>query len=141
MVIRNDKGQMMGALCKKIVFPWGALEAEAKAAETSIMLAWDLGLRDIVVEGDFQLVMTALKGFAIPTLTIQKIVEGSQWCLGHFKSCRIVHVKRNSNVAAHLLARNALNVDDCVIWVEDTPPVIELQILNDEIATDFGPYQ
>ena len=52
VVIRNDKGQMMGALCKKITLPWGALEAKAKAAETDIMLAWDLGLKDIVVEGD-----------------------------------------------------------------------------------------
>ena len=32
-------------------------------------------------------------------------------------------------------------VDDCVKWVEDTPPVIELQIQNDVIAMDFGPYQ
>ncbi|KAK9984138.1 hypothetical protein SO802_033663 [Lithocarpus litseifolius] len=141
VVIRNDKGQMMGALCKKITLPWGVLEAEAKAAKTGILLAWDLGLKDIVVEGDSQLVMNALKGSVIPTLAIQKIVEGSQGCLSHFKSWRIAHVRRNNNGAAHLLARNALSVDGCVIWVEDTPPVIELQIQNDVIAMDFGPYQ
>ena len=42
----------MGAPCKKIPLPWEALEAEAKATKTSIMLAWDLGLKDIMVEGD-----------------------------------------------------------------------------------------
>lgn len=141
VVIRDDKGQMMGALCKKIDFPWGALEAKAKATETRIILASDLGLKDIVVEGDSQLVMNALKGSTIPTLPIQKIAEGSKWCLGNFNSWRIAHIRRNNNVATHLLARNALFVSDCVIWVEDTPPVIELQILNDVIAMDFGPYQ
>ena len=141
VVIRNDKGQMMGALCKKVVVPWGALKAEAKAAKTSILLAWDLGLNDIVVEGDSQLVMFALKGFVNPASVIQKVVEGSQWCLSHFKTWRVEHIKRNNYGAAYLLARNALYVDDCVKWVEDTPPVIELQIQNDVIAMDFGPYQ
>ena len=121
--------------------PWSALEAEAKVAEIGIMLAWDLGLKDIVVEGDSQLVMFALKGSVNPASVIQKVVEGSQWCLSHFKTWKVEHVKRNNNRATHLLARNALYVDDCVIWAEDTPPVIELQIQNDVIAMDFGPYQ
>ena len=85
--------------------------------------------------------MNALKGSVIPALAIQKIVEGSLWCLSHFKSWRIAHVRRNNNGAAHLLARNALSIDDCVIEVEDTLPIIELQIQNDVIAMDFGLYQ
>ena len=43
---------MMGAMCKKVEFLLGALKVEAKATKASIYLAWDLGLKDIVVEGD-----------------------------------------------------------------------------------------
>ena len=52
VVIRNHKGQIMGAMCKQVLFPLRVLEAEAKAAEAGILLAWDLGLKNIVVEGD-----------------------------------------------------------------------------------------
>ena len=67
----------MGALYKKVAAPWGALEAEAKAVEAGILFAWDLGLRDIMVEGDSQLVMFALNGSSLLALVIQKVVEGS----------------------------------------------------------------
>lgn len=139
VVIRNDKGQLMGALCKRVSYPWGALEAEAKAAEIGVCLAQVLGLKDIVVEGDSLLVIQALKGSTIPALPILKIMEGVKRCLRNFSSWMIAHTRRNNNAISHLLAKNAMNVSDCVIWVEDTPPIIESQILNDVITMDFGP--
>ena len=78
VVIRNHKGQIIGAMCKQVFFPLRALEAEAKAAEAGILLGWDLGLKNIVVEGDAQLVTQALKGVDAPAIPILKIVEGSR---------------------------------------------------------------
>ena len=43
VVIRNDQGEMMGAMCKKVEFLLGAFEAEAKATKAGIYLAWDQG--------------------------------------------------------------------------------------------------
>ena len=139
MVIRNFKGQIMGALCKQEFFPLGALEAKAKAAEAGILLAWDLGLKNIVVEGDAQLVTQALKGIVAPAIPIQKIVEGSRIFLQRFCSWKAVHTNRRNNLAAHLLAREAKHVEECVIWVEDSPPCSKNQIMNDVIALDVCP--
>lgn len=125
VAIRNDQWQMMGAMCKKVEFLLGPLEAEAKATEAGIFLAWDLGLKDIVVEGDSQQVIQALNGPNPPALPILKIVEGLKRCWLKFNSWKVEHTRRNTNVAAHLLARKAKNVKDSVIWVEDTPPLIE----------------
>lgn len=39
VVICDDKGQIMGAMNKKLDFPLGAVEVEANAIEEGIMLA------------------------------------------------------------------------------------------------------
>ncbi|XP_075640325.1 uncharacterized protein LOC142612079 [Castanea sativa] len=78
VVIRNNHGQIMGAMSKKLEFPLRALEAEAKATEAGILLAWDLGLKNIIVERDAQLVIHALKGVTAPAIPILKIIEASR---------------------------------------------------------------
>ena len=76
VVIRNAKEEVMGEMSKKICLPLGAIEAEAKVVEEGILLAWDLGLKNVVVEGDSLAVAQALNGIATPAISIQKVSEG-----------------------------------------------------------------
>ena len=52
VVVQNDKGQIMGALSKLLPNPLDALETEAKVGEIGTTFAWELGLREIILEGD-----------------------------------------------------------------------------------------
>ena len=52
IVIRNNRGEIMGAMSKRMDILLGALEVEAKAFEKGLLLASDLGLKHIVLEGD-----------------------------------------------------------------------------------------
>ena len=75
--------------------------------------------------------MPALAGHTSPPSSIQNIIAGArQWSL-NFSAWKVTHVQRNCNQTAHLMARNAKLIFESVIWVEDTPPVIETQIAFD----------
>lgn len=140
VVIRNDRGQIIGAMTKKLHLPLGALEVETKAAEEGIILARDLGLGEVVVEGDSMTVMSALSGVNHPPCPIQKVVESSVHMLRRFKDWEAKYVGRNSNVAAHQLARKANSISDAVIWVEDILLAIVNQVLLDVASMGCCPY-
>ena len=54
IIIRNERDEIMGAMSKRMELPLGALEIEAKAFKEGILLARDLRLKHIVLEGDVQ---------------------------------------------------------------------------------------
>lgn len=90
VVVQNDKGLIMGALCKNFPYPLGALEVEAKAAEVGVIFAWELGLREIILEGDFQVVMQAVSDASLAPISIQQLIVGVNSGLASFSSSKVV---------------------------------------------------
>ena len=61
MALNNHEGNFIASLSKKIHALLGIIEAEAKAFETSIIFAKEVGIREFVLEGDSLTIVQALK--------------------------------------------------------------------------------
>ena len=124
----------MGAMSKRWDLPLGALEIEAKAVEDGVQLAWDLDLKRIIIESDLQTVVNVICDQSVVSSSIQHVIEGVGVVLRWFDAWKVSHICKETNSAAHILARNAKFVLDRVIWVEDTPPIVSAQVQHDVIC-------
>ncbi|XP_075633945.1 uncharacterized protein LOC142606490 [Castanea sativa] len=60
VIVLNGEGNVVAALCRKLDLPLSALETEAKALEIGVQFAEEVGLRNVVFEGDSQLIINAV---------------------------------------------------------------------------------
>ena len=134
MVVRDYDGQVAAALSKLILQPLGPLEIEAKAMEISVSFAWDVGIRDMVVESDSKIVSDALLGLFTSPITVSNILTSLVHQLWDFRSAEVSHVERQGNRPAHLLAKHAKELDsfyNYVIWIEKNSSLIKSAISHD----------
>ena len=141
VVVRNDKRQIMGALSELFPYPLSALEIEAKAAEFGTTFAQVLGLREIILEGDSQTVMAAIANHDSGPIQVQNLIAGIKSWESKFRVWQSSFTRRDRNKVAHQMAKYAKHIFDCIIWVEDTPPIIASQILHDVSVLGFSPIQ
>nr|POF11374.1 hypothetical protein CFP56_65696 [Quercus suber] len=71
VVLRDYTERVEAALSKKLYAHLGPLEIEAKVLEEGVSFAWDVSIRDLVVESNSQIVIDALR-----VVVIENVIEG-----------------------------------------------------------------
>ena len=64
--------------------------------QEGIGLAWDLGLKEIEIESDSQLVVFALANAESVPWSVSKVIEGVKLSLRCFKAWKVAHVRRKA---------------------------------------------
>ena len=64
--------------------------------QEGIGLAWDLGLKEIEIESDSQLVVFALVNAESVPWSVSKVIEGEKLSLRCFKAWKVAHVRRKA---------------------------------------------
>ena len=131
VVIRDSLGTVAAALCRKLDAPLGPLEAESKAFEAGIMFALCRGCSAVVLEGDSQVVVNALAGSSPSPSAVDSVNQGTlELCRG-FTQFQFSHIKRQGNMPAHLVAKNAYSIVNDIVWVEEDPCFAKQALIHD----------
>ena len=137
VVIHDDARSIVAVLGKHFHVPLGSLEVEAKAFEVGLQLAWDLGLQNVVLEGDSLVIVRALCGLSNPPSSVDSLCFGMQLINSEFHSVNVFHVWRQGNRPAHLLAKFALSLDDSCVWIGESPSCIVQALIQDSVIVSF----
>ncbi|XP_030939770.1 uncharacterized protein LOC115964643 [Quercus lobata] len=76
VMVHDEEGNVIAAMSRKMDLPLGVLKMEAKALEIGVKLAEEVGLRDVVFEGDSQLIINAIHGIGEAEASVQNIIQG-----------------------------------------------------------------
>ena len=133
IVIRNEKGLIMGAKAAKSHCFNEPFLAEAKAALSALIFAFEMGFQKIEVEGDALSIIKQFKDMSTNYSIIGNIIEEARVRAGFFNSCFFTHTGREGNRVADTLAKLGLTVDCDMIWIEDCPPCVEQFVITDAV--------
>ena len=135
IIARDWNGRFVAAMCKQIHAPLGPLEAESKAVEGGLQFAKQLGVSDLIIEGDSLIVSRALSQSSSVLASIDAVIMGIRSAALEFHNVYFSHVKRNANTPAYMLAKYAKGIVHRCMWMESCLSFLELAILHDVNST------
>ena len=121
-IIQNDLGEVMVSLSTRGPQVGDSEEAETLACRRALELAVDSGFSDLIIEGDNASVMKNIAGPCPRFSRFDHLYQDIHCLVSSLHPTLITCVHREANGVAHSLARYARNIDDDIIWMEDTPP-------------------
>ena len=133
-IICNEHGEVMASLSTKGSLVTCSEEAEILACHHALEFAMECGFSELVVEGDNQSVMDALKWEKSLSSRVGHIFQDVLCLLKGLCWSQVQFVRRSANTAAHALARHAKNVSHEIIWMEDSPPLAAEALYLDSIS-------
>ncbi|KAL0016655.1 hypothetical protein SO802_003724 [Lithocarpus litseifolius] len=126
----------MVSLTERSTLPFTAIEVEAMAARRALLLALETGFDRVILEGDSQVLITALQNNSYNLSHFGHLVKDIQYLASCFLEIHFSHVRRHCNTVAHALAKRANSISHYQVWMEDVPPDIISVLKADFLGLD-----
>ena len=93
VLIRDHEGNFIAGLSKKTHAPLGIIDSEAKAFETGIIFAKEVGIREFILEGDSLTIVQVLKECSPAPSSVSNLVYGMLAECNEFRNVSFSHVR------------------------------------------------
>ncbi|KAL2898306.1 hypothetical protein RDABS01_040088, partial [Bienertia sinuspersici] len=132
-VARDYLGDVMLSTCKYINGTEKVEVGEALAARHGLCIAFEAGLRSIVLESDSLKLIHALQRKESEQNEFGFIVSDILYLASLCNRCNFSHVKKSGNIVAHHIARLSSSTHDFVVWMEEVPELVQEYVLADNL--------
>ena len=122
VVVRNERGEVMVSLVAEGPLMQDSEEVEVLACRKVLEFVVDAGFMDLLLEGDNMSVMKSITSIRSNRSRLGHIYEDIHCIAVGFRSFSFNFVKHSADSVAHSLAKFARNVDDELVWLEESPP-------------------
>ena len=119
VVIRDSEGMVIAALSERITLPSTVEDVEALGCRKAISFSIELGLQDVVFEGDSEIIYKHLVSDSTCMTAFGHIIEDSRRLATRLRSVSFSHVRRKGNKVTDKLAKLAKFLYEPQIWLED----------------------
>uniref|UniRef100_A0A2N9ILC7 RNase H type-1 domain-containing protein n=1 Tax=Fagus sylvatica TaxID=28930 RepID=A0A2N9ILC7_FAGSY len=137
MVIHDSLGRVNATLSQKIKSGHSVEMIEALAAKRAISFTLEVGLCDIELEGDAEIIIKAITRHELPHNAYGLVLEDAKALLPLFQHYLVSYTCRSGNTVAHALARQALHIHSLLVWMEEVPPDILHVLSNDSLVSSL----
>jgi ribonuclease HI len=136
VMIRDHRGDVIATQCSTWQYITDPAVAEAMALRTAAAVRQQLGIMEVILEGDSLEVVQAVKKEEESWTNFGPIVEEVKDMLKGCHSWKISHVKRTANEVAHKMAKMVVSLNVNQIWVSTIPPCIREIVLVESLINE-----
>ena len=133
VVVQDSHGQVIASLAEKIKLTSSSDEVEVLVVVRAITHAMDLNLPSFIVEGDSEVVISALRSEEESLSSIGHLISSIKHYLVSCNCVSFFYIRKSGNSVAHFLAKHAKTILGVFVWMEDVPS----QVANVLLA-NFG---
>ena len=131
VIARDNRGDPIRALTMPIPFRQSVAELEGLACQRAVQFALEIGLNQVVLEGDSVTVIEALKNGSGQFASYGNVLDDIRSQLAGFQYVEFSYSSRVCNSVADALAKKAKSSVGLQVWLEDLPDDIAPFVFRD----------